>query len=82
MYNYQKLQVLRAKAKQSAGKDEEKKPSRAAEAALEPEKQALLPDDKVAVQAYTNFRYGTAADDPVETQVAGVSRACCSQVKG
>ena len=55
VYNYQKLQVLRAKAKQSAGKDAEK-PGRASEAALEPEKQALLPDDKVAVQAYTNFR--------------------------
>ena len=38
VYNYQKLQLIRAKAKQSAGKDVEKS-GRAGDVAVEPEKQ-------------------------------------------
>ena len=58
MYNYQKLQVIRAKAKQSAGKDVEK-PGRAAEGAIERdvEEQALLPTTGQAPAAsYAGFR--------------------------
>ena len=62
MYNYQKLQVIRAKAKQSAGKDLEK-PGRAAEGLdRDVEEQPLLPpSQQTPAPSYTNFRWGLHA---------------------
>ena len=57
VYNYQKLQVIRAKAKQSAGKDFEK-PGRATDGLeRDVEEQSLLPtSQQTPATSYTNFR--------------------------
>ena len=58
MYNYQKLQGIRAKAKQSAGKDLDK-PGRAAEGLdRDVEEQPLLlpTSQQTPASSYTNFR--------------------------